>query len=223
YYMADVTGAVAALTMATQELLECALNVFETVQADLSVRCGLAVGPGFAAVLGRTRVSYDVFGMASSVARTLEGMSPVGRVTVCGPAYELLKGHQCFSWDSCPVSMPPSEGPINTPEPSAEPDTERERETEEEREFSASHAQYLALVSADVTLSPTLQGERETDSGPSCCPTPLLPPEHLDSTQPTLSSTTPTSKRGAVGECLHVRMSPPSGMQGRVLLGVCNL
>ncbi|GIQ83319.1 hypothetical protein KIPB_004623, partial [Kipferlia bialata] len=47
--------------------------------------------PAFAAVIGSVRVSYDIFGLAPVRARTLESLSPVGRVSICRVAHGLLR------------------------------------------------------------------------------------------------------------------------------------
>ncbi|GIQ91747.1 hypothetical protein KIPB_015133, partial [Kipferlia bialata] len=63
---------------------------FAASGVPLHVRCGLAVGPAFACVIGSVRVSYDIFGLAPARARLMEELSPVGNVTVSRDVYELL-------------------------------------------------------------------------------------------------------------------------------------
>ncbi|GIQ86949.1 hypothetical protein KIPB_008894, partial [Kipferlia bialata] len=79
-------------------LVHCALGVFSSLGVNLSVRCGIAVGPAFASVLGSVRVSYDIFGMAPSRARAMEGISPVGCVTMCAALKALLRGVPGFHY-----------------------------------------------------------------------------------------------------------------------------
>ncbi|GIQ83213.1 hypothetical protein KIPB_004494 [Kipferlia bialata] len=67
---------------------------FSVSGSPLHVRCGLAVGPAFACVIGSVRVSYDIFGLAPSRARLMEELSPVGCVTVSSDVYELLSAAQ---------------------------------------------------------------------------------------------------------------------------------
>ncbi|GIQ82781.1 hypothetical protein KIPB_003978, partial [Kipferlia bialata] len=88
--VSSIIEGVAAMAKAASEFQSVALRIFSSLQVDLSVRCGVGMGPAFAAVLGRIRVSYDVVGRAPSTARTMEGLSPLGCVTVSLPVYELL-------------------------------------------------------------------------------------------------------------------------------------
>ncbi|GCA65509.1 hypothetical protein KIPB_017277, partial [Kipferlia bialata] len=50
--VADIQRAVGLSVQCSQELLLCALSIFEVLQVGLSVRCGTAIGPAFAAVIG---------------------------------------------------------------------------------------------------------------------------------------------------------------------------
>ncbi|GIQ86835.1 hypothetical protein KIPB_008762, partial [Kipferlia bialata] len=95
-----VREAVAAMVEATQEMLHCAQRCFAAAGFSLGVRCGVALGPAFAAILGSERVSYEVFGMAPGRARVMESLSPVGRVCVCSNCHELLKHDRRYKWGS---------------------------------------------------------------------------------------------------------------------------
>ncbi|GIQ83163.1 hypothetical protein KIPB_004438 [Kipferlia bialata] len=230
----DVACAVSAMTQATHEMLQCALDVFETVEADLSVRCGLAIGPGFAGVLGRTRVCYEVFGLAPTHARTLEGVSPVGHVTVCKHSHALLKSNQRYIWGDRVVSaVPPSSPPLHTSHEALPP-------TEASLEFEAIHDEYIGLL----TDCHSQRGEETEVDGietPPATPSLILghspsPKSHvhhlaeasLDSVPVTPTSYLPVpspkvmDEVGTVGDCLHVRVvdTTHSKVNGVVLVSV---
>ncbi|GIQ81282.1 hypothetical protein KIPB_004546, partial [Kipferlia bialata] len=94
--VADLQAAVASSVQCSHELVECALAIFSSMQVSLQVRCGTAIGPAFGAVIGRLRVSYDIFGLAPARARVMESLSPIGCVTVCNNIFQLLRLHKVF-------------------------------------------------------------------------------------------------------------------------------
>ncbi|GIQ88427.1 hypothetical protein KIPB_010674 [Kipferlia bialata] len=86
-----VRDAVAAMTRCSYDLVQTALDILKQRGVCLGVRCGLAIGPGMAGTIGRFRISHDIFGMGPSIARGLEGLSPLGHVTV-SPLIQLTLG-----------------------------------------------------------------------------------------------------------------------------------
>ncbi|GIQ85674.1 hypothetical protein KIPB_007383 [Kipferlia bialata] len=92
--LAGVVAAVGSMAEASFRLVQCAQEVFSSLQSPLNIRCGVALGPGFGAVLGRYRVSYDIFGLAPARARVMEELSPVGKVTVSRNVYDVLRGRK---------------------------------------------------------------------------------------------------------------------------------
>ncbi|GIQ87579.1 hypothetical protein KIPB_009646 [Kipferlia bialata] len=92
----DIVDAVSAMAQTSYDLVQCALGVFEAMDVNLSVRCGMGIGPAFAAVMGTHRVSYDIFGLAPVRARVMETLSPIGHVTVCRLCHYLLRHGSSF-------------------------------------------------------------------------------------------------------------------------------
>ncbi|GIQ84921.1 hypothetical protein KIPB_006505 [Kipferlia bialata] len=87
----SIRRAVCAMARAAYELVQCSVGVFESLGVPLSIRCGVGMGPAFAAVLGQYRVSYDIFGPAPIIARQMEGLSPINHVTVSRVMHDMLE------------------------------------------------------------------------------------------------------------------------------------
>ncbi|GIQ83563.1 hypothetical protein KIPB_004908 [Kipferlia bialata] len=94
--VASIRDAVAYMVQASHEMLAVSESIFDTMGVALHVRCGVAIGPAFAAVLGRIRVAYDMFGSAPSRARGMEALSPLGQVTVCPRVHDILQSSEAF-------------------------------------------------------------------------------------------------------------------------------
>ncbi|GIQ91800.1 hypothetical protein KIPB_015205, partial [Kipferlia bialata] len=90
----SIVQSIADMASFSLEMLHSCQATFAATGVPLHVRCGLAVGPAFACVIGSVRVSYDIFGLAPARARLMEELSPVGNVTVSRDVYELLSAAQ---------------------------------------------------------------------------------------------------------------------------------
>jgi class 3 adenylate cyclase len=55
------------------------------------VRVGIASGPAVAAVIGRRKFAYDVWGDTVNLASRLEAIGEAGRIQVSDATYELLR------------------------------------------------------------------------------------------------------------------------------------
>ncbi|GIQ80863.1 hypothetical protein KIPB_001732 [Kipferlia bialata] len=151
----SLSKGVAALVQAVHAMVACSIEVFDSADAGLSVRAGVGLGPGFAAVLGGYRVCYEIFGQAPTRARVLEGLAPVGKVAVGTHAHALLAGNGRFTWDGtveCPVSSPCLPETSDTESPSTAPVSE----------YAAWASEYQSVLAETVSLS--------------CTPVPPTPP-----------------------------------------------
>ncbi|GIQ82336.1 hypothetical protein KIPB_003453, partial [Kipferlia bialata] len=92
--MGDIARVVALTVQASHELSACAQRVFKALQVPMDIRCGVAMGPGFASLLGRFRVAHEVFGLASTHGRLMESLAPLNGVAVCTNIHALLERSQ---------------------------------------------------------------------------------------------------------------------------------
>jgi class 3 adenylate cyclase len=96
-YMA-VAGVPVARGDHAEVAAEMGLGIFEAIRGrawpdgePVVVRVGIASGPAVAAVIGRRKFAYDVWGDSVNLASRLEAIGEPGRIQVSDATYELLR------------------------------------------------------------------------------------------------------------------------------------
>lgn len=92
---ADPEGAIADLALGMQKII-----VEHPDPHPLKLRIGLHSGPVIAGVIGRKKLSYDVWGDTVELASGLERGTPPGRIQVSAKVYETLKDRYQLSHES---------------------------------------------------------------------------------------------------------------------------
>ncbi|MEO0458636.1 MAG: adenylate/guanylate cyclase domain-containing protein [Cyanobacteria bacterium P01_A01_bin.114] len=95
----DHSGAIAELALGMQQIM-----AEQQKSYPLHLRIGLHSGPVVAGVIGRKKLSYDIWGDTVDLASRLDQETPPGRIQVSAPAHHLLKGRYQLIAKS-PVSL----------------------------------------------------------------------------------------------------------------------
>ncbi|GIQ81213.1 hypothetical protein KIPB_002136 [Kipferlia bialata] len=211
----DITRVVALTLKASLELSQCAQRVFRALGVPMDIRCGVAMGPGFSTLLGRSRVAHEVFGLASTHARLMESLAPLNGVAVCHNIYNLLHESRGLQFRFGAGVCGTDEGGVESKyDCHLESEGERERSVEErEALYRAAFATYASYVSVPcVTMNPSgLQG---------------VPPSGGPVPDPSQVYASPRHRRAAIAttteEHIHIRegYADNRGIQGVTLLGM---
>ncbi|GIQ81680.1 hypothetical protein KIPB_002677 [Kipferlia bialata] len=211
----DITRIVALTVQASHELSQCAKRVFDALQVPMDIRCGVAMGPGFAALLGRFRVAHEIFGMASTHARLMESLAPLNGVAVCSHIYQLLRSSQkmrisFFSFgDVVRATVEPDTENKYECKPESEGDSDEDGPAALYRDAFRAYSQCVGASDAPafVTMFKTLAVLSRTNT----TPTPRSP-------VPKTSRPTPVSPQ----QHIHIRegYADDRGVEGVVLLGI---
>lgn len=105
----DHTAAVARLALAMQA---ASAELNKSSALDLVMRYGIAVGPAVGAILGRDRLTFDIWGEPVNTASRMESHSLPGRIQVTERVYARLRTE--FAFESRGEIEVKGMGPMNT-------------------------------------------------------------------------------------------------------------
>lgn len=85
------------------DIVEMALNLQEVIKRfqfssgdALQLRIGISLGAVVAGVIGRNKLSYDIWGTAVNLAKRMESTAPIGEIQVTPEIYERLRLRYAF-------------------------------------------------------------------------------------------------------------------------------
>ena len=76
-----------------QYIQEQAETIKEMFQVSWKIRVGISSGPLIAGVIGKKRISYDIWGDTVNIASKMEALSEAGQVTISSATYEKVKSY----------------------------------------------------------------------------------------------------------------------------------